>query len=143
MATATMNPTQSKARPKTDPTPAPQGQDGKAARLLSVAAPLATRLLLWLSFSPVAWGFLAWAGLVPLLTLVRREGSGKANFGLAYLVGLALSPVIAGLIGALSMRAVFVADAIALAGVAWLVASRMRGGAARATGIVGGEGQSA
>jgi len=61
----------------------------------------------------------------------------------AYLVGLALSPVIAGAIGAFSMRAVFVADAIALAGLAWLIANRMRGGSARTAEVVSGEGQSA
>lgn len=39
----------------------------------------------------------------------------------AYLVGLAVSPVLAGLIGAQSMRAVFLVDAAALAVVAWIV----------------------
>ena len=45
---------------------------------------------------------------------------------MAYLVGLAVSPVIAGLIGAISMRAVFYADAIGLIIAAWVVRSRMR-----------------
>ena len=44
----------------------------------------------------------------------------------AYLMGLALSPVAAGLIGALSMRAVFVADAVGLASVAAIVRRGMR-----------------
>ena len=39
----------------------------------------------------------------------------------AYLVGLAVSPVLAGLIGAQSMRAVFLADAAGLAALAWTV----------------------
>ena len=39
----------------------------------------------------------------------------------AYLVGLAVSPVLSGLIGAQSMRAVFVVDAVALAALAWTV----------------------
>jgi DHA1 family multidrug resistance protein-like MFS transporter len=39
----------------------------------------------------------------------------------AYLVGLALSPVLSGLIGAQSIRAVFVADAAGLAVLAWAV----------------------
>jgi MFS family permease len=39
----------------------------------------------------------------------------------AYLIGLAVSPVLAGLIGAQSMRAVFFADAAALAAMAWAV----------------------
>jgi len=45
----------------------------------------------------------------------------------AYLVGLAVSPVVAGLIGSLSMRAVFVVDAAGLAVVAWVVRRHMRG----------------
>jgi MFS family permease len=48
----------------------------------------------------------------------------------AYLIGLAVSPVVAGLIGAKSMRAVFVADAVGLASVAVLVHSRLDQGAA-------------
>lgn len=39
----------------------------------------------------------------------------------AYLVGLAVSPVVAGFIGATSMRAVFLADAVGLAVLAWFV----------------------
>jgi MFS family permease len=39
----------------------------------------------------------------------------------AYLIGLAVSPVLAGLVGAQSMRAVFFADAAALAAMAWAV----------------------
>jgi hypothetical protein len=37
------------------------------------------------------------------------------------LIGLAVSPVIAGLVGAQSMRAVFLMDAVALAALAWFV----------------------
>jgi MFS family permease len=44
---------------------------------------------------------------------------------MAYLIGLAVSPVVAGFIGAWSMRAVFFADAIGLAGLAWYVRGRM------------------
>ena len=47
----------------------------------------------------------------------------------AYLVGLAVSPVVAGLVGALSMRAVFLCDAIGLGLVAWIVRIRMARGA--------------
>jgi DHA1 family multidrug resistance protein-like MFS transporter len=39
----------------------------------------------------------------------------------AYLVGLAVSPVVAGFLGAASMRSVFIADAIGLAVLAWIV----------------------
>lgn len=43
----------------------------------------------------------------------------------SYLIGLAVSPVIAGFIGAWSMRAVFFVDAAGLAGLAWFVHHRM------------------
>jgi DHA1 family multidrug resistance protein-like MFS transporter len=43
----------------------------------------------------------------------------------AYLLGLAISPVAAGLLGAVSMRAVFLADAGGLAAVAYVVRRRM------------------
>ena len=44
----------------------------------------------------------------------------------AYLVGLAVSPIAAGLLGSASMRAVFAADALGLAAIAWTAARRMR-----------------
>jgi MFS family permease len=44
----------------------------------------------------------------------------------AYLVGLAVSPVVAGLIGSRSMRAVFVVDALGLAVLTWVASARMR-----------------
>jgi MFS family permease len=43
----------------------------------------------------------------------------------SYLVALAVSPVVAGFIGALGMRTVFLADAVGLALVAWTVRRRM------------------
>jgi len=43
----------------------------------------------------------------------------------AYLIGLAVSPVVAGFIGARSMRAVFFVDAVGLAGLAWFVRRRL------------------
>jgi MFS transporter, DHA1 family, multidrug resistance protein len=51
----------------------------------------------------------------------ERRGGAFAYLTSAYLVGLAVSPVVAGFIGSVSMRAVFVADAAGLALVAWLV----------------------
>lgn len=47
----------------------------------------------------------------------------------AYLVGLAVSPVVAGLIGSRSMRSVFLVDTAGLALVTWVVFRRMGGGA--------------
>jgi MFS family permease len=46
----------------------------------------------------------------------------------AYLVGLAASPVIAGLVGSLSMRSVFYADAIGLGVLAWVIRTKMAKG---------------
>ena len=50
-----------------------------------------------------------------------RRGGAFAYLTSAYLLGLAVSPVVAGFIGSVSMRAVFLADAAGLALVAWLV----------------------
>jgi apolipoprotein N-acyltransferase len=44
--------------------------------------------MLWASFFPLAWGWLAWVALVPLLCLVRREHGGWHVYGGAWLVGL-------------------------------------------------------
>lgn len=44
----------------------------------------------------------------------------------ASLTGLALSPVVSGLIGSVSMRSVFVVDALGLGVVAWMVRGRIR-----------------
>lgn len=60
---------------------------------------------------------------------VAPEGRGVA-FGYlsrAYLVGLAISPVAAGALGAAGTRAVFVADAAALTAVVWLIRRRSLG----------------
>jgi DHA1 family multidrug resistance protein-like MFS transporter len=51
----------------------------------------------------------------------ERRGGAFAYLTSAYLMGLAVSPIVAGFIGSVSMRAVFLADAAGLALVAWLV----------------------
>lgn len=56
---------------------------------------------------------------------VAARGVAFGYLTTAYLAGLAASPVIAGLVGALSMRAVFVADAIGLGVLAWSVRARL------------------
>jgi DHA1 family multidrug resistance protein-like MFS transporter len=56
---------------------------------------------------------------------VESRGAAFAYLSSAYLVALAASPVIAGFLGAFSMRAVFVADAVGLAVLAWLVRREM------------------
>jgi MFS transporter, DHA1 family, multidrug resistance protein len=43
----------------------------------------------------------------------------------AYLAGLAVSPIVAGLVGALNVRAVFLVDAIGLGVLAWIVQKKM------------------
>jgi apolipoprotein N-acyltransferase len=60
------------------------------ARPLPLVVPaLASALLLWLSFFPVAWGWLGWVSLVPLLVLVRRPCRGRTRFLVGWLAGLA------------------------------------------------------
>lgn len=54
-----------------------------------VAFALSTSLLLWLCHFPVAWGWLGWVALVPLLFLVRVQASKKRLFLAAWLGGLA------------------------------------------------------
>jgi apolipoprotein N-acyltransferase len=51
------------------------------------APPLATALLLWLSFFPVDWGWLGWVALVPLLTLIARPDPRRVCWA-AFLGGL-------------------------------------------------------
>jgi DHA1 family multidrug resistance protein-like MFS transporter len=43
----------------------------------------------------------------------------------AYLIALAISPVVSGFVGAIGMRAVFIADGVGLVALAWLARSRM------------------
>ncbi|MBI1916057.1 MAG: apolipoprotein N-acyltransferase [Planctomycetes bacterium] len=50
---------------------------------------LATSGLLYLCYFPVAWGFLAWVALVPLIGLVRSAARLRWVYGSAYLCGLA------------------------------------------------------
>ena len=56
---------------------------------------------------------------------VESRGAAFAYLSSAYLVALAASPVIAGFLGAFSMRAVFIADAVGLAMLGWLVRREM------------------
>ena len=56
---------------------------------------------------------------------VESRGAAFAYLSSAYLVALAASPMMAGFLGAFSMRAVFVADAAGLAVLAWVVRREM------------------
>src|SRR5262245_39602130 len=69
----------------------PEQQSARASsgpvRLLG--AGLTTSVLLWLSYFPVAWGFLGWVALAPLLVLVRTEARGRWCYFVAWGSGLA------------------------------------------------------
>jgi MFS transporter, DHA1 family, multidrug resistance protein len=56
----------------------------------------------------------------------RQRNVAFGYLSTAYLVGLAVSPIVAGLIGSWSMRTVFIVDSIGLAVLAWVVRQRMR-----------------
>src|SRR5947209_2230500 len=53
-----------------------------------VLCALATSALLYLCYFPVAWGFLGWVALVPLIGLVRSPARPRWVYGSAYLSGL-------------------------------------------------------
>src|SRR5215467_4869945 len=74
------------AEPRPEVTGDPQAS---IARALALPWPrllpaLATGGLLWLCYFPMAWGWLAWVALVPLLCLVRSEASSKRVFFCAW-----------------------------------------------------------
>ena len=56
---------------------------------------------------------------------VQSRGAAFAYLSSAYLVALAASPIMAGFLGAFSMRAMFVADAVGLAVLGWVVRREM------------------
>ncbi len=49
---------------------------------------LLTGVLLWASHFPLAWGWLSWFALVPLLTLTRAQAKPRQIYWAAYLAGL-------------------------------------------------------
>lgn len=102
--------------------PAMAGVAALAALVFSLAAPLPALMVV-----AVGFGFALGVATTSVYTAASQAVSADARgvaFGYltsAYLIGLAVSPVIAGLIGSVSMRAVFLADAAGLGLVAWLV----------------------
>lgn len=55
----------------------------------TIVPALVTGALLWACHFPLAWGWLGWVALVPLLTLVRAEATPRRIYWSAYLSGLA------------------------------------------------------
>ena len=91
-----------------------------AALVFSVAGP-------WMALVGVAigFGFAIGVATTAIYTAASQQvpqesrGAVFAYLTSAYLVGLAVSPIVSGFVGAFSMRAVFLADAAGLAIVAW------------------------
>jgi apolipoprotein N-acyltransferase len=78
------------AQPEPERSPAPVAGRASGAPRPHLALPaLASAGLLWLCYFPVAWGWLGWVALVPLLTLVRAEASPRRIKLCAWLAGLA------------------------------------------------------
>src|SRR5262249_23780093 len=76
----------------TKPRPAAEGlatPPGLPSLPRLLAAAFATSVLLWLCYFPVAWGFLGWFALVPLLVLVRTETRTRWLYFAAWWSGLA------------------------------------------------------
>ncbi|HXT69902.1 MAG TPA: MFS transporter [Vicinamibacterales bacterium] len=94
--------------------------------LFSLAGP-------WMSLLAVAagFGFALGVATTSIYTSasqtvpIAARGAAFAYLSSAYLVALAVSPVVAGFLGAASMRSVFVADAAGLAVLAWIVRREM------------------
>jgi MFS family permease len=97
-----------------------------AAFVFGLAAPLGVLIGMALAFG-LAMGVATTAIYTAASQAVPATARGTA-FGYlttAYLVGLAVSPMAAGLLGSMSMRAVFLADAAGLGALAWQVRRRM------------------
>jgi DHA1 family multidrug resistance protein-like MFS transporter len=94
---------------------------------LSVAGYLVTKSAWWLIVPTVLYGVAAGAAMTAAYTAasgVIPAGAVGTGFGLlttASLTGLALSPVVNGLLGSASFRAVFAVDAVILAALAVMV----------------------
>jgi apolipoprotein N-acyltransferase len=69
--------------------PAPVPRPQTVWSLLLGAAALVSSLLLYLSYFPVAWGFLGWIALLPFLLLVRASMGNVVRYIAAMAVGLA------------------------------------------------------
>lgn len=70
------------------PAPAEGGVSSWRAALNCLAAAIASGLALFLCYHPVAWGFLGWVALAPMLVLVRTQVRPALVYGIAFLGGL-------------------------------------------------------
>ncbi|MCS7047529.1 MAG: hypothetical protein NZO58_14325, partial [Gemmataceae bacterium] len=72
---------------QTTPVPLPQASAPRTG-FWSVAAPaLLSGLLCWMCYFPLAWGWLGWIALVPLLSLVRVQAAPRRIYFAAYFGG--------------------------------------------------------
>jgi len=96
------------------------------ALVFASAAPIAVLVVMAIGF-----GFSMGVAMTVIYTAATKavavpdRGAAFAWLSTAYLVALAMSPVLAGALGSLSMRAVFLADAVGLGVLAWSVRRRM------------------
>jgi DHA1 family multidrug resistance protein-like MFS transporter len=112
-------------------------------RLVPRTAVMAAVAAAVFGFAPVLWVLLVAAAVfglglgiattsiytaASLAVPVQARGLAFGYLTTAYLTALAISPVAAGLIGALNVRAVFVVDAIGLGAVAWALRRFIRPG---------------
>src|SRR5262245_9010499 len=74
-------------RPAT-PSPLGLGEAARSCPMPRLLPALFSAGLLWLCFFPVAWGWLAFVALVPLLCLVRAEGRARNIYWSAWAGGL-------------------------------------------------------
>src|SRR5262245_29713713 len=94
----------------------PQTAAARPALLFCLAPALASSLLLWMSFFPLAWGWLGWVAIVPLLSLVRAQATSRRIYWCAYAAGSAFfwpalwwMPVNSHMIGAWALLSIYCA----------------------------------
>src|SRR5258708_40127561 len=57
-------------------------------KIVCLTCGLFTSALLWLSFFPMAWGWIGWVAMVPFLFLIRPEGGNRVLYVAAWASGL-------------------------------------------------------
>ncbi len=94
----------------------PQSAAAKPSIWPCLAPALASGVLLWMCYFPLAWGWLGWVALVPLLSLVRMQATPRRIYWCAYAAGnlffwpvLWWMPVNSHMIGAWGLLSVYCA----------------------------------